>query len=824
MKKILSIALACGLVFASCEKYDDTEVKNAIASLEDRVEALESLNGEVAALKTIVDGKAMVVSCTEDDGKYTIVLSDGKTLTVNNGLVGTPVVTLLQIGGKTCWAYYIDGKVEPITVDGQPVEVASKVIPQIRANDQGTLEVSVDGGRTWVETDARLQSGLFSGVEKQDGCILITLADGVTQYAVPLLDESEVEFVAFAGPQYFTSGQSLEVPVEMIGIDAYTITEKPEGWKAVLTMGKLSITAPAEGVGETSGYIKILGVGEATKIAQVYVSVGQAPALLSVDAEWNVTITPNPSPCFYGVALMSEFNPGKIAQDLTGKTPMQARLPYTTTKLTLPFDNLLAEVVEGETYVVWTLPVTGKNYTESDVLYQAVSSIGVISSITNVTFADASVMVRVKGTDEYYLVPMDGEMTVDNVISDLNGAFADTYDRFRHYTLFRGTLSELVEKPMAGQEYRFLVLPVKFGALLEEEAEEFKVKLNTYSLDGDATVSLEKGAVEYKALSAKVSASGDTYRVVVSVVSASDYAAMGYADDNTLLGYLSGLVPSDYSDVFTYKAGSLDSGSKYWIVAAAIDKYGALGSPARLEMSTKAVEYSSAVLSLGEIVFDFDSAQVPVSVTGGEPAGFRYIVMSSGAGGYWYNTFIDSDQTAYDALVYGTVEYTDVTASSAASGINLSGLEFGTNYIFRIIGYDKDGKVTNMGKKDFSPSVGKVIASTDAKWSASRPEVTASVSNNAMSLSVSFPQSFRTYVVARVSSEEWAAYKPATARLRADYVVGHSTAMTFDEALQDYDPGWYISSDKPYILIAWEDENGWYEPLIYDSATGNILN
>ena len=823
MKKIFSIALMFALMAAACEKYDDTEVKDAIASLEERVEALEGLNNDVAALKTIVDGKAMIVTCTEEDGRYTITLSDGKVLTVNSGLVGTPVVTLIQLGGKTCWAYYLDGNVEPITVDGQPVEVASKLVPQIRADKEGCLEVSVDGGKTWVKTEARLQSGLFSGVEKQDGSILLTLADGVTQYAVPLLDESEVEFVAFAGPQYLTAGQAVEVPVEMIGIDAYTITEKPEGWKAVLTMGKLSITAPAEGVGETSGYIKILGVGEATKIAQVYVSLGQAPARLSIDAEWNVTITPDPSPCFYGVALLDDFNPGKIAQDLTGKSPMQARLPYTTTKLTLPFDNLVAEIVEGETYVVWALPVTGKSYTETDVLYHAVSSIGVTGNITNVTFADASVMVRVKGTDEYYLVPMDEEMTTDNVISDLNGAFADTYDRFRHNVLFRGALSELVDRPMAGQEYRFLVLPVKFGAFLQEEAEEFTVKLKPYSLDGNAAVSLEKGTVEYKSLSAKVSAGNDTYRVIVSVVSASDYVAMGYADDSALLAYLSGLAASDYSEAFTHTAGSLDSGSKYWVVAAAIDKYGALGAPARLEMSTKAVEYSSAVLSLGEIVLNLDSAQIPVSVSG-ETAGYRYIVMSSGAGGYWYNTFIDSDQAAYDALVYGTVEYTDVSAASVSDGIHLSGLEFGTSYIFRIIGYDKDGKVTNMGKKDFSPSVGKVVASTDAEWSASKPVVTATVSKNSMRLSVSFPQSVRSYVVARVSAEEWTAYKPATARLRTDYVMGHGTVMAFEENLQDYDPGWYISSDKPYILIAWDNENGWHEPLVYDSATGTVLN
>ena len=822
MKRILAIASALVLL-AGCEKYDDTPIKEAISSLEDRIKVLETLNDDVAALKEIVEGKALVVSCMEEDGRYIVTLSDGKVLTVNKGLVGTPVVTLLDLKGKTCWAYYIDGKVEPILIDGKPVEVASAVLPQIRVSDDGLLEVSVDEGKTWVETEAKLQGGLFSAVQKQDGCVLFTLADGVTQYAVPLLDESEIEFIAFAGPQYFNAGETLSVPVEMIGIDGYTITEKPEGWKALLTQGKLEVTAPSEGVGDTSGYIKMLGVGGTTKIAQVYVTVGQAPVDLSVDEDWKITIKPNPTPCFYGVSLMSDFNPGKIASDLTGKSPMQARLPYTSTKVTMPLSDLVAEVLEGETYVVWVLPVTGKTYTETDVLYQAVSSIDVQSNVTNVSFEDASIMVRVKGTDEYYLVPMEEEMTVDHVIEDLNGAYADTYNRFRHYTLFRGTLSELVDSPMAGQEYDFLVLPVRFGAYLKSEAESFTVKLNDYAIGGSASVSVEKGDVAYKSLSAKVSADADTYKVLIDVVSATDYAAKGYADDKTLVTYLSTLQAEEYEDDFTFVKDGLDSGTKYWFVAVAVDKYGAVGSPVRVEASTKSVEYSGSVLSLGEIVLNLNTAQIPVSVEGGIES-YRYIVMSSDAGGYWYNTFIDNDQAAYDALVYGTVDYVDLKASSVTSGITISDLEFGSSYIFRIIGYDKDGKVTNMGKKDFSPSVGKVVASTDSKWAASKPTVLAEISGNAIALSVTFPQGCSSYVVTKMSSEEYSAAMPGSARLKTDYVVGHGSALTFNENLDGYDPGWYISSDLPYILVAWTDGIQWYEPLVIDSATGKPVN
>jgi hypothetical protein len=56
-------------------------------------------------------------------------------------------------------------------------------------------------------------------------------------------------------------------------------------------------------------------------------------------------------------------------------------------------------------------------------------------------------------------------------------------------------------------------------------------------------------------------------------------------------------------------------------------------------------------------------------------------------------------------------------------------------------------------------------------------------------------------------------------------VLSHGYAETFYENLSNYVPSsWYIGSDMPYVLIAWEDGNGWYEPIVIDSATGEILN
>lgn len=824
MKRICSIfALACCLL-AACDKYDDSALKDALSSLETRVEALESLNGELEALKAIVEGKVTVTSCVEADGVCTITFSDGKTVKVQTEaeLDGMSVVTVFEEDGKSYWGYYADGKVTPLLNAGNKVEVTS-VIPGVRINDDNHIEISVDGGKTWIESETAISGSLFSNVEECDDYIVLTLSDGYTQYMVPLYEEKSMQFVAFSGKQFFNFGETRNVAVEMVGVDNFTVTEKPEGWKAVLSEGQLKITAPTQDAGEISGVIKILGVGSEPMIAQVYVEIGTAPCSIVISDDKTVTVSPIPQSCFYGACLLEDFNPKKLVKELGSVTnPMLSRYPYAQdSDLTVPLSDLLTEIVAGEIYVVWALPMGAGS--ESDMIYEAVSSIGVSYDVTGVTFEDAHLSVSVKGTDTYYLVPISEDMTLDTVISDLNGSFAATYDRYRHMSSFRGLLSDVVENPMAGNEYELLILPVKFGQLRKADAVSFKASLNTYTRGGSASVELKVENTDLKSLSVNVSATNYPYKVMAVVVTADEYTANGYADDSKLLDFLSGIAPVQYEEPYTYVARYLESDTDYWMLAAAIDRNGVMGSPARLDTATKGVEYSSETISLGTETLSLDSALIPISGSD-KVVRYRYMVLSSAEGGYWYTNYIESDEAAYNALIYGTADYTDISAENLADGVYVQGLEFGTGYIFRVIGYDADGKITNMAKLDFSPSVGKVIKSTDTQWQTARPEVSAVIMSNAIKLSVNFPNGCIKYSLTRVSSEEYAAQMPGAARQRADYVLGHYSVLNFTENIDSYDPGWYISFDKPYILITWQDENGWYEPLVYDSATGKILN
>ena len=817
MKNILlSFVAVCALV-ASCAKYDD-----AIVDLQKRVEALEQLTGEVQTLKDLVAGQIFVSSCVEENGIYTIILSDGTVVSTDAGMSDKPVITVITENNRTYWAYYQDGQVQPLLFNGKKVEVTA-VTPSLKFNDEGRLEISVDGGRTWVVSEGKVSAGLFSDVRVEDSDLVLVMADGFTEFRIPMEVEAQTVFMSFSGKQFFTNGQTKTISVEMVGIKSYTITEKPEGWKTTLSDGQLTVTAPAKNVGETSGYIKMIGVGEQTAIAQLYVTIGTAPCLLSVEQAGMVTISPNPQSFFYGASLLEEFDAKAIAAELSGVfNPMLTRHPFSTSKLTIPLSDLVSEVVEGETYIVWALPATGDACTELDVMYEAITSIGVSHDISNVTFEDARINVSVKGTDTYYLVPLENELTLENVIEDLSGTYAATYDRYKHNSTYRGLLSEMIDNPMAGQTYKLLVLPVKLGQLRKDDAKIIEVALNDYVKGGSATVSLTAGSNEYKSLSVNVSAV-DAYKVITTIVSASDYIAKGYVSDDALVDYLLGQTAKKYTDQFVYEAQNLESGSSYWVVALGMDRNGFVGVPSRLEVTTKAVVYSTtSTLKLAGSEMSLNEAMLALESTG-KVVKCRYMCLSEAAGGFWYSKFVVDDAAAYEALIYGTIEYVETT--SVDDVITFSDLEFGTNYLFCAIGYDQEDKITNMIRLSFAPTVGEVVAFSDEGWSQLAPQVTAMIKSSQMAIGVIFPTQTH-YVLTKMSSEEFDSHvKTLGARLRVDYVLGHNAALTFDGNINNSDPGWYISEDKPYLLITWQDESGmWYEPLIYDTATGTILN
>ena len=198
----------------ACAKYDE-----AISDLQQRVEALEQLTGEVQTLKDLVDGQLFVSSCVEEDGVYTVILSDGTVVSTNAGMTDKPVITVITENNRTYWAYYQNGQLQPLLYNGNKVEVTA-VTPSLKFNDEGRLEISVDGGRTWVVSEGKISAGLFSDVIVDDNDLVLVMADGFTEFRIPMEVEAQTVFMSFSGKQFFANKETKTIAVEMIGVSS----------------------------------------------------------------------------------------------------------------------------------------------------------------------------------------------------------------------------------------------------------------------------------------------------------------------------------------------------------------------------------------------------------------------------------------------------------------------------------------------------------------------------------------------------------------------------------------------------------------------------
>lgn len=171
---ILSGTAAALMLLQSCSGMED--VRNGIDSLNTRLDALQetilTYNESIEAYSDMFSGTAWIVDFIEDNGGYTVKLSDGSELRIYNGTAEEDYspfrIGLDELSGQYVW-FYGD---EPYRQNGQlvPASGTDGVTPQIRVNQTGRWEFSFDGGKTWQEGDSATPraGGLFDDVRKTD--------------------------------------------------------------------------------------------------------------------------------------------------------------------------------------------------------------------------------------------------------------------------------------------------------------------------------------------------------------------------------------------------------------------------------------------------------------------------------------------------------------------------------------------------------------------------------------------------------------------------------------------------------------------------------
>lgn len=337
LKSVVSAVVIAAMAFSVSCSYDDTainqrvdKVEKDLAALTERVGALESkLQTEVDALKALIDGKVVIVDViTGEDGKTTIKLSNGESITVVNECKYVACDhecipcdhECTPCDCDTLKYRVVDGVLE-VSADG---ETWVAVNPQENPCDcdnllyrviDGVLEVSADG-ETWVAINGvAADQVVVDVVLNEDGTATIELATGEK---FTTIKAELIECEAARNGLYVLPGETKEVALAVNdAVVDINIMNQPFGWSATVEEAAEAPETGDEGgvapmplaAGGKNYVVKINGpaatLTEAAKSGVVSVhfntaagackvlsiDVNLAELTLEVDGAGNITIT-----------------------------------------------------------------------------------------------------------------------------------------------------------------------------------------------------------------------------------------------------------------------------------------------------------------------------------------------------------------------------------------------------------------------------------------------------------------------------------------------------------------------------------------------------
>lgn len=294
--KIMATFVAATSVIG-CTDTDDLEKR--IDEIDARVTALEkvteALNENVAALQAIAEGKT-INKVEENSGTYTITLSDGTELKLNQGTEGMGKAPLLSIDDEGYWmADYQDGKGPQYILSASDEKVIGRgqngVTPKFSVNAAGNWTVSYDGGKNWTEVldengkavkavaEGGKSDSYFANVEYTDEALVLTLKNGMS-YTAPVVGGFLFKISgATEGDVTFKYGEKKTFGIEQKGVFSTSVI-CPEGWNAWLSESILTVQAPAKAEATTKAVIadsrkdvSVIAISEAGHIAIAKVQV-----------------------------------------------------------------------------------------------------------------------------------------------------------------------------------------------------------------------------------------------------------------------------------------------------------------------------------------------------------------------------------------------------------------------------------------------------------------------------------------------------------------------------------------------------------------------
>lgn len=262
VRRAAMLCCTCLMIAATgcSDDYDDSALRQDIEQIKDRVKKLEQqvtqLNTDYKSMQQIVntlEGHIGIESVEPNGDGYTLRLSDGSTITINdNSSAEIPVICVkADDDGVYYWAQRTGDEIEWLLDDnGQKLPV-SGVTPTIGVDAEGYWTVSYGNGAAVRLTDAEGNpilaegdSALFKSVDSDDDNVYITLNDEQGTI-LTIAKSSAFSLTITDAPEVaeFEYGQTLTFAIEQKSVEKIVIT-KPDHWRAAISDNTLTVTAP----------------------------------------------------------------------------------------------------------------------------------------------------------------------------------------------------------------------------------------------------------------------------------------------------------------------------------------------------------------------------------------------------------------------------------------------------------------------------------------------------------------------------------------------------------------------------------------------------
>ena len=448
------------LAVPSCG-FDDTELKNSLSELEQRIDMLEDyseqIRSDIESLQEIVkklQESVTVDSVIEDENGYTIHFSDGTSITIHDGQDGMtpPSITVIQENGTYWWGllnpdgseeFILDGNGDKIPVTGES--------PKIRINENsGHWEISTDGGQTWNDTGVSAtgsgSDNFFKSITEDELYVYITLHSGTT---IKLPKTSGMKCIFdVSGTVWFSAGEAKEIGCTLIGHESVVIT-KPDGWKASWENGTLTVTAPPSEntFAEKEGRIDLSMTSSNGQSLQagieVAVGTGFDIDIVQDGLSATVTITPSNESTYYFSDMIRTASISSYGADYTEQVNTYVKaLIDMYMSMGLPAGQILemmccigvythnySNLLPDTEYIVYAVPVDGECSISGDPAFMTAmsapasdpSTIEVDFSISNLT--SRSVTVNAFPTDKstrYWWSITEEGTTADEILEQMD--------------------------------------------------------------------------------------------------------------------------------------------------------------------------------------------------------------------------------------------------------------------------------------------------------------------------------------------------------------------------------------------------------------------